>query len=340
LLYRADFNMSRIWVLLSALLLGGCSALDGMLQRQETLTCESAQGENSLQSEWQSIGENVWLMQGVADAISTPRNKGRISNVVFVAESSGKVHRGWLVGSGPDAETGRALACSIKRDLAHDITDVISPRAIPESVLGAAALAPLNHWALPEVQAAMGERCERCVKRLEAAIEARRPLVDHIALPNRLITDSVLGPFDVMPVTTQPGQAIALLYHRASDIWILPGVVWGRNLVPDAREADATHLLHILDQLLARHPGTVVPEQGPAAGAGQIELNRHYWQNLLETLQLLWRNGENQPGTTSGLSALEQNAVGPEGRLRDQLNVQRVWQHIENDGFDGPSVGH
>jgi hypothetical protein len=141
-------------------------------------------------------------------------------------------------------------------------------------------------------------------------------------------------------VTAQPGQAISLLHHRASDIWILPGVVWGRNLVPESREAEATHLLDILDRLLARHPGTVVPEQGSAFDATLIELNRSYWQHLQERLQLLWRKGENQPGTASGLSAPEQDEVGPEGRLRDRLNVQRVWQQIENSGFDSATTGH
>lgn len=326
--------MSRAWVALAALLLGGCASLNHTSQGHDPLNCESAPIENLRPSRWQRIGANIWLNQGASDALSTPLNRGRISNVVFVVDPSENPARGWLVGSGPDAEAGRALACSVRRDVGHEITDVISPRAQPESVLGVAGLGVVRHWALPEVQAAMGERCERCVKRLEAAVEARRPLVNQVVLPNQLIEGPLLGPFNVMPVQVQPGQAVALLHHRASDVWILPGVIWGYDLVPDLREAKITHLQHILDQLTVLNPKTVVPEQGPAANDTLIERNHRYWQHLLNSLQELWDRGDSQPGAATGLTAAEWDVTGPEGRLRDRLNVQRAWQQFENNSFD------
>lgn len=327
--------MSSAWVVLAALLLAGCASSNHTKQGNVPLNCESAPVERLLPSGWQRIGTNIWLNQGTSDALSTPLNRGRISNVVFVVDPSENPEQGWLVGSGPDAETGRALACSVRRELGHEITDVISPRAQPESVLGVAGLGVVRHWALPEVRAAMGERCERCVKRLEAAVEAQQALVNQVALPSQLIEQPSLGPFNVMPVQVQHGQAIALLHHRTSDVWILPGVIWGRGLVPDLREAEVTHLQRILEQLTALNPTTVVPEQGPAANASLIEKDRRYWQHLLKSLQELWDRGESQPGMASGLTAVEQRATGPEGRLRDRLNVQRAWQQFENNSFDG-----
>ena len=332
--------MSSARVVLAALLLGGCASLNHTTQGNDPLNCGSAPIEHPLLSQWLRIGTNIWLNQGTSDALSTPLNRGRISNAVFVVDPSENSERGWLVGSGPDAETGRALACSVRRDLGHEITDVISPRAQPESVLGVAGLGVVRHWALPEVRAAMGERCERCIKRLEAAVEARQPLVNQVALPNQLIAHPVLGPFNVMPVQVQPGQAVALLHHRTSDVWILPGVIWGRNLVPDLREAEVTHLQRILDQLTALNPKTVVPEQGPAANDSLIEKDRRYWQRLLKSLRELWDKGESQPGMASGLTAVERDATGPEGRLRDRLNAQRAWQQFENDSFDGTPSSH
>ncbi|MDO8249447.1 MAG: hypothetical protein Q7T78_06975 [Rhodoferax sp.] len=287
-----------------------------------------------MQLTWHKVGANIWLHQGKPDTLSTPVNHGHISNVVFVLDRASSGARGWLVGSGPDAKTGRALACSVRLDLGYQVTDVVSTRAHPESVLGAAGLAHARHWALREVQAAMSERCARCLGRLETAVNAASPLVERVALPDTLIKEKQLGPFDVMAVRVQPQQSVALLHHRASDVWILPGVVWGRDLVPDLREAEALPLLRILDVLALLTPVRIVPEQGAADDGTLLQHNRAYWTRLLDALNTRWYQGENQPGSASGLTPAEWAQADADTRLRDQLNVQRAWQQIENDGFE------
>ncbi|MEY4882668.1 MAG: hypothetical protein RIS34_522 [Pseudomonadota bacterium] len=276
----------------------------------------------------------IWFHAGSTDALSTPSNYGQISNVVFVLEQVSTHSRGWLVGSGPDAATGRALACSVLRDLGQQVTDVISTRAHPESVLGAAGLTDVRHWALPEVQAAMAERCERCRQRLHAAVNGLGSLIEPVAMPNASIKGKQLGPFDVMPVKVQSQQTVVLLHHRVSDVWILPGVIWGRDVVPDLHEAQVAQLLDVLDALTLLNPTCIVPEQGEVSDHTLIDRNRAYWNRLNEALMVRWHRGENNPGAASGLTPSTQAQTGLEGRLRDQLNAQRAWQHIENTAFD------
>jgi hypothetical protein len=321
---------------LLVLLISACAPLRSASPAHQAFTCEGVFSQNSPRSAWQSVGTNIWLNFGQPDALSTPVNQGHISNVVFVLDTSTAPAQGWLVGSGPDAASGRALACGLKQSLGLTVTDAVSPRAHPESVLGAAGLPGVRHWALPQVQAAMAERCERCLKRLEIAVNTPTPLVPHVALPDHLIQGPKLGPFDVMTVEVQAQEFVALLRHRASDTWLLPGVAWGQGLTPQLREADASQLLHILERLSVLKPTKIIPEQGEVGDSAMIRENISYWQRLLDRVNERWQQGENQPGNASGLLPLDAAGSSEDARLRDQLNAQRAWQQMENKGFDAP----
>lgn len=323
------------WRALSVLTLclGACAPMGTLPQPGLAAPCDPVLPGQKTAAVWRQVAPDLWLHQAATDALSTPANGGHISNVVFALDRSGPDPRGWLVGSGPGARTGQALACSIGQQLGAQVTDVISPRAHPESVLGAAGLPLARHWALPEVKAAMTQRCEHCLKRLETAIDASAPLVDHVALPTHLIRAPRLGPFDVLPLEVQAQQSVALLRHRPSGVWMLPGVVWGQGVVPDLREADAVQLLGALNRLVALQATLVVPEQGAPGDSTLIDDNRAYWTRLLLALKTRWQQGESQPGTASGLTPSGEVQAPPPARLRDRLNAQRAWLQIENSGF-------
>lgn len=318
------------------MLLGACAAWPPAPPAAEHSPCDAVHASAQALPVWQSVGAHLWLHAGASDALSSPANQGRISHVVLVLDAAASPPQGWLVGSGPDAATGRALACSAKQQLGVTVTDLISPRAYPESVLGAAGLPGVRHWALPAVQAAMTERCARCLKRLEAAVNAPSPLVAQVALPQHRMEGPQLGPFEVVAVELAPQEAVALLYHRASATWVLPGVVWGLGLVPQLREAQVDALLQVLDRLAQRAPTRLIPEQGAVGGADLLAHNRAYWQRLLDRVNERWHRGDSQAGTASGLSHAQALSASQDARQRDQLNAQRVWQQIENKGFDIP----
>lgn len=321
---------------LIALLVSAGTNLYAEIPPGEPLLCSTLPPEKIIINAWESVGVNIWLLQGKPDAMSSPINQGMISNVVFVADPTSPSSDGWLIGSGPSADAGRALACSVKRSLGYTVTDLVSVRAYPESVLGAAGLPKVRHWALPQVQAAMKERCTHCLKRLEVAVNTPTPLVQSLSLPDHLIQSAQLGPFDVLPVEVQPNQSVALLYHRASHTWLLPGVVWGHGLAPQLRDADTEHLLSVLGQLSQRGPVHVIPEQGAANDGSLIQENIAYWQRLIDSVSQRWRSGDSQPHDASGLSAAQALVADPETRRRDFLNAQRAWQEVEHKEFGRP----
>ncbi len=317
-----------------AVLVVACGSVGNPQLTAQSRPCLPALSDVHTPVQWQTIGPNLWLHLAFTDTFSNPLNQGHISNIVFALDPTPTGARGWLVGSGPDAATGRALACSLQRTLGATVTDVISARAHPESVLGAAGLPQVRHWALAPVLGAMKERCEHCLKRLELAVNSTTPLVEKVSLPNHLITDPQLGPFDVLSDEVQPQQAITLIYHRASKTWILPGLVWGLEVAPDLREAQATDMLRVLQRLALIHPARIVPEQGAVGDETLIAHNLSYWQRLLAELNSRWQRGESQPGYASGLLPTSAIGASPSTRLRDRLNAQRAWQQIENSGFE------
>lgn len=319
-----------------ALLISACASLPAEIPSSDQLLCSALLSEKAVMNTWQNVGTNIWLLQGRPDAMSSPINQGFISNVVFVFDPSSQTNDGWLIGSGPSADAGRALACSVKRALGYTVTDLVSVRAYPESVLGAAGLPGVRHWALPQVQAAMKERCTHCLKRLEVAVNTPTPLVQGLSLPDHLIQSTQLGPFNVLPAEVQPNQSVTLLHHRASNTWILQGVVWGHGLAPQLRDADTKHLLNVLGQLSSRQLVHVIPEQGVAGDGSLVGENITYWQRLVGSVSQRWHNGDSQPHDASGLSAEQALVADPETRQRDFLNAQRAWQEVERDAFSSP----
>lgn len=88
-----------------------------------------------------------------------------------------------------------------------------------------------------------------------------------------------------------------------------------------------------LNKLLVMEPRRIVPEQGTDDDGTLIARDIAYWKRLLDALNVQWSQGENKPGNASGMTSAERDKFPKSARLRDQLNVQRAWQQIENKGF-------
>ncbi|MEY4753526.1 MAG: hypothetical protein RJA44_1201, partial [Pseudomonadota bacterium] len=69
----------------------------------------------------QPLGPGLWLVPG-QDGDSQAANRGLISNLLLLADGP----RTWLLGSGPSAAFGAALACRVRTELGRRITDVIA----------------------------------------------------------------------------------------------------------------------------------------------------------------------------------------------------------------------
>jgi hypothetical protein len=303
---------------------------------------------------WEPVAPDLWVLHG-HERNSNPANAGRISNILFARENTGASPRGWLVNSGPSQRMGQLLRCSLEHQLGAVVTDLVSTRAHPESVLGASAFMQARHWALPQVALAMQQRCPHCSQNLAATVEDTVIANQSIAIPLQHLnatplsitathTASSHGPFLIWSVEINAQEWTTLIQHLASGAWFAPGLVWGAHLVPDARDADVYRLIAALQALEKQHPLQVIPEQGRTVGLQLVQANMDYWTQLATQTARAIRSGASDASALQEPSSFNfwpadssRSAAHQElNRNRHSLNQQRVWQQLEQIYFDAP----
>lgn len=284
------------------------------------------------------VAAGIWWIPGSpGDANAT--NRGRISNLLAVQDGE----RLWLLGSGPSAAFGRALGCHLRRLTGQAVTDVISPWARPELVLGQAGLNAPRHWAHADVAAAMRSRCAQCIERLRQRLgTAAADLEDAPApLPQQLLQGEAgrLGPWQWWRLQRAPAQTITLWWLPRAGLGAAHGLLWGDG-PPDLRDST----LDALDTTLAQAdalqprlaaPGALrwLPEQGDWLDAGAARRQQDYLRALRAAADAAVARGDNAAEADMRLQgAAAALAVGE----RHGLNWQRAWREAEQRSFDAP----
>ena len=274
----------------------------------------------------QRLASNLWWVPA-ATGDSDARNRGQVSNLVLVRDGAGASARWWALGSGPSPAWGRALACQLRTRLGARITDVISPWARPELVLGVdglgGALAP-RHWAHADVADAMAQQCRHCVDRLRVRLGAAASDLgdDPIRLPDQLLhgAQGRLGPFDWWRLPRADNRWVTVWRFApagAPVVWVAHGLLQGAG-PPDGRDADLALLQQSSAQLAqlaaadgptARHVG----EQGPLLAADGPAVHARYWAGLLASARAAVDRGDAETAPAPGWPGDSRGATAPPG---------------------------
>ncbi|WP_077036421.1 hypothetical protein, partial [Pelomonas sp. KK5] len=234
----------------------------------------------------------------------------------------------WLVGSGPTPALGRALACALREASGRAVTDVVNTHVAPELSLGNSAFPRARLWALPEVIAAMQQRCGQCLSSLKEQTGAALAM-DDIRVPAHAVrAGQPLGPFDTLALPRQQGEPTLLLRDRRSGLVIAQGLLWA-GAIPDLHGTDSALMLDALDAL-QRFAGDapVLGQQGPSAGHEGIEQQRRYLVALRAAV-----NASLAAGRVEQVLPLPEFATLPGYAELHPLNVQRVWRELEAELF-------
>jgi hypothetical protein len=327
-----------------------------------------------------ALAADVWLVPAAAGD-SDAGNRGQVSNLVLVrARAAPQAEAGpaeqaaagdvglrwWLLGSGPSPAVGRALACQLQQRLGAVVSDVISPWARPELVLGVAGLtggregvgvvtgvgvgAPagpgtaavaVRHWAHAAVADAMAEQCSHCVDRLRQRLGVAADDLgpDPIRLPDHRLQgeQGALGPFRWWRLPRAEGRWVTVWRLRATPLWLAPGLLDG-NGPPDGRDADLAMLRDASRQLArwaaADGPAAVfVGEQGPVMDSGAPARHAAYWDALLAAATAAVNRGDDETAPAPGWPGLPARwaAAAWHG-----LNWQRAWRQVEPQVLAAP----
>lgn len=347
---------------------------------------------------FEPLAADVWLVPAAAGD-SNADNRGQVSNLVLVREHTagqarrarqaqaagptagpaagggavgraggGEGARWWLLGSGPSPAFGRALACRLQQRLGAVVSDVISPWARPELVLGVAGLPgaraglgvgvgmgvgmgtgaesaasarAVRHWAHAAVADAMAEQCPHCVDRLRLRLGAAAADLeaDPIQLPDHRLhgEQGVLGPFLWWRLPRAGGRWLTVWRLRHAPLWVAHGLLDGHG-PPDGRDADLA-LLRDASRRLAHWAAADGPsarfvgEQGPPMDSGAPAQHAAYWAGLLATATAAVARGDDESAAAPGWPGLP---AGWAGQPWHGLNWQRAWRQVEPQVLAAP----
>ncbi len=298
----------------------------------------------------QPLGADVWWLPS-ATGDSQAANRGQVSNLLLVRQGRGATARLWALGSGPSPAWGRALACQVRRQLGSRVTDVVSPWARPELVLGVAGLrqpgqALLRHWAHADVAAAMAAQCPHCVDRLRLRLGAAAADLgdDPIRLPDQLLQGEQgrLGPFDWWRLPRSAGRWVTvwrLAGAGQATLWLAHGLLQGTG-PPDGRDADLALLqqssLRLAALAAADGPAArFIGEQGPLLAAAAPARHARYWADLRAAAEAAVLRGDDETAPAPAWPGL------PEGwgaQTWHALNWQRAWREVERRWMGTPEA--
>ncbi|MDO9283704.1 MAG: hypothetical protein Q7U26_02335 [Aquabacterium sp.] len=292
-----------------------------------------------------------WWWVPAAPGESDGLNRGQVSNIVLARQGQGRAARLWALGSGPSPAWGRALACQVRVRLGLSITDVISPWARPELVLGVAGLrpsGPVRHWAHASVAQAMDQQCPHCVERLRERLQGAASDLgdDPIDLPERLLQGERgrLGPFDWWRLPRAEGRWITVWRLRPAasgaprgPLWVAHGLLQGEGPA-DGRDADLALLLQASQRLatLAAADGPAarfIGEQGPVMGADAPARQAAYWSGLLDEARAAVARGDDEAAPAPAWPGLP---AGWQAHPWHGFNWQRAWRQVEPEVLAAP----
>lgn len=289
---------------------------------------------------FEPLGAGLWWLPA-APGDSDPVNRGQVSNLLVVRDDDGLATRWWLLGSGPSPAFGRALACQMQQRIGGAPTDVISPWARPELVLGVAGLpaaGAIRHWAHAAVADAMAEQCPHCVERLRIRLGAAASDLgdDPITRPTHRLQGEQgrLGPFLWWRLPRADGRWLTVWRLHDRPLWIAQGLLDGSG-PPDGRDADLALLREAAARLAvwaaADGPAAqFIGEQGAPMDSAAPARHADYWARLLAAAAAAVDRGDDEAAPAPGWPGLPADwAASP----RHGYNWQRAWRQVEAEAL-------
>ena len=277
----------------------------------------------------QLVAPGVYAVIGQT-AEPAPENHGVVGNQGILIGDDGVI----LIDTGTSERYGRELIETVRRLTAKPIVLAIDTHQHPAFIFGNGALASQGVPILAhrEVADLIEQRCEKCLKNLNAILGSEEMAGTRVTVPSRIITDTtsmtVAGrALDILYFgqTSSPG-AIAVL-DRAS------GVLFGGGLVtlgriPDTKDARIDAWRAALAALKQRGPRLMVPGEGPVAAVARVDELDAYLGALQTSVTQTYLQGVSL-GDAGAHSELPAFSAVPLYRPAHNKNVEQLYLFLE-----------
>ena len=220
----------------------------------------------------QQVAPGVYAVIGQT-AEPAPENHGAVANQGILIGDDGVI----LIDTGTSERYAQALIATVRRLTDKPIVLAIDTHQHPAFIFGNGALASQGVPILAhrDVADLIEQRCDKCLKNLNAILGADEMAGTRVTVPSRIITDatSITIAGRVLDIlyfgqTSSPG-AIAV-YDRSSGVLFGGGMVTiGR--IPDTKDARIDAWRDALLRLKRRAPRLMVPGEGPVAPVARVD---------------------------------------------------------------------
>lgn len=247
-------------------------------------------------------------------------------------------HRVWIMDPGPHRCAGLALRQSLQQRWPGRAHSLINTHAHPRNVLANSAWpvgTPIH--ALPRVAREMARRCPGCLQALQEELGLPWMQGTRIVLPNRR-----LKPGQWLELGTQRWQvgerlsthteADLVLRQARQGLWLAPSLLSWEG-VPDLLRADLRGWIGAVQALKAEGAGRTLPLGAQGGAAARLDFTLDYLQAMADVLSRAQDKGDALHDHLGWFDGLPDPAPDERGLRQHQLNVQKVWRWLEDQGL-------
>ena len=307
-------SLARACAMATAFVLAGCAGLPAGSARVPTP---------------QQVAPGVYALIG-QDAEPTPANHGVVGNQGILIGDDGVI----LIDTGTSERHAHELTAMVKRLTDKPIVLAIDTHQHPAFIFGNGALASQGVPILAhrDVADLIEQRCDKCLKNLNAILGADEMAGTRVTVPSRIIAEAtsmtVAGRvLDILYFgqTSSPG-AIAV-FDRASGVLFGGGMVTiGR--IPDTKDARIDAWRDALRQLKLLAPQRMVPGEGPVAPVARVDELDAYLVALQVAVSRTYAQGVSL-GEATARSELPGFSALPLYRPTHGKNVEQLYLLLE-----------
>jgi glyoxylase-like metal-dependent hydrolase (beta-lactamase superfamily II) len=287
------------------------------------------------------IDEGVYASIGAMGEV-TPANLGRIGNAGFIVGTKGVL----AIDAGVSHEHGKALVAAIKQVSNQPVKVLLVTHTMQEFLFGSTAFQAQGTQLWMHTRAAdlMKQRCNNCLKNLNAALGEQAMRQSKVPTPDRVFSDASVS----AELSEMIGRNIRVLYFGASsgpgDVAVYDeqtGVLFAGGFVesgrvPNLLDGDMQGWTKALAELQALKPKHVIAGHGPISDASVIASTARYLSELEVAVAEIVNKGTGLADASNQVPLSNFQSWDQYALLHPQ-NVHRTYLRLERKLFDEPA---
>ena len=297
------------------------------------------QAQTSRVTSLQQVAPGIYAALGQI-SMATPQNRGVVANQGIIVGEDGVI----LIGTGTSARHMTDIIATVRRLTPKPIMLAINTHQNPAFVFGNGTLAlqGVPILAHEDVAALIGQRCEKCLQKLNHILGPEEMEGTRVVVPTRIVDgatsiDIAGRHLDILYYGHSSSPGSIAVVDRKSGVLFAGGLA-SIGRIPDAKDARIHAWLMALEDIKKRRPSRIVPGEGPISSVAELDNLVDYLNALQEVVEQAFRAGIGL-GSVAESSQLPQYEQWPLYDNVHNKNVEHQYLEVERRILDGELKG-